>query len=951
MQATLDVGELVEVVGLQALDDCPSEWLGVVSWDGRASDLNGQRGQVLQFHEGSGLWLVATFGAVLVGVREQCLRPLDSADVGDFDVAFGPKSDSGILGKEIVACLLRKGHALCKLFVSPADLKAIVTVANMCVDDSLFERLAQELEPGYLGRDCTGKTMIFDLDGDCEDFVRESPLRVVEDAVASAGQILGPYANDDLGFNIHSRSNSLLALPFDGDEDSYVSPDLENDEAANFLGMMWRSKLLVIVNVGPGVGTLTLFAKGEGDQDFSVTVQPGVLALVLVDRYKFSYVPEGQSLTVRSFFLDSPRHNVISISDPTRFDTLNVSAAVPPPSQKDPIAVCALSTRYAFGASDPSILWFLYGKAAMDSFIPIPFTRWDHKQYYEEGADQNSGKAYTKHGGFSDGIELFDTKFFDISPAEARTMDPTQRQVLEVAYVALSGGGWTKKHLQAQPEQVAVFVGLDKNEWNAIPKDTSGGFGASSSANAITSNRFSYVMNLKGASMTIDTACSASLVCTHTAKLYLLAKHWDPCVGSVVCGVNLMISPFTFVGTCGAGMLSHHGRCFTYNQSADGYAKGESTAAHCLKREGYDKEKHFGLMAGSQANQDGRSASMTAPNGPSQERCNRAVLRECSLAPPEVDACECHGTGTSLGDPIEVGAYQKVMTSEPRNEPVFITTCKSNIGHCEGSAGISGFIKCVLMGMHAECCPNVHMSALNPHLDIAGFPCNILTENVLSRCETSYNGVLSFGFGGTNACAQIYGTNVRTSRGALSKDVYKVFIQKIQDAPPQEVTITGDDWEDWEMGGLVRNPRPDETVDIDIDEDGDVTYTRRPKEPLYLGNSYYLTGSFNDWGYQALEVDSLLAGLHTGVVTLGPGGEVSFQVVADEDPEMTFRPECEFCPVKSSPVEGPSRATREQCWCILGQEGERYRIEFFRSESDSLSVVWVRAGEEKQTTS
>merc|ERR1719221_2074192 len=138
-------------------------------------------------------------------------------------------------------------------------------------------------------------------------------------------------------------------------------------------------------------------------------------------------------------------------------------------------------------------------------------------------------------------------------------MDPTQRQVLEVSYTALADAGWNKKHLQSRPEQIAVFVGLDKNEWNGLPKDTSGGFGASSSANAITSNRFSYCMNLKGASMTIDTACSASLVCTHTAKLYLLAKHWDPCCGSICGGVNLTISPFTFCGACGAGMLSHNG--------------------------------------------------------------------------------------------------------------------------------------------------------------------------------------------------------------------------------------------------------------------------------------------------------------------------------------------------------------------------------------------------------
>merc|ERR1719326_1525113 len=264
-----------------------------------------------------------------------------------------------------------------------------------------------------------------------------------------------------------------------------------------------------------------------------------------------------------------------------------------------------MCTRYAFGADEPSSLWSIWRHACVDTFIKFPKARWDPDLYYEEEAGPESGKSYTCHAGFSDGIEMFDNKFFDISPAEAKGMDPTQRQVLEVSYVSLSKGGFQKKQLMQKPQQIAMFVGLDKNEWQNIPKDISGGFAASSAANAITSNRFSYTMNLKGASMTIDTACSASLVCTHTSKLYLLHKQWDPCVASITCGVNLLLSPASFIGCCGAGMLSHNGRCFTYNQSADGYARGESTAAHCIKNETYDfKERHtMSMIAGSQVNQ------------------------------------------------------------------------------------------------------------------------------------------------------------------------------------------------------------------------------------------------------------------------------------------------------------------------------------------------------------
>merc|ERR1719247_3872444 len=148
-------------------------------------------------------------------------------------------------------------------------------------------------------------------------------------------------------------------------------------------------------------------------------------------------------------------------------------------------------------------LWTMYRHGGMDSFTKFPSARWNCDDYYAPDATADSGLSYTCHGGFSDGIELFDNKFFDISPAEAKGMDPTQRQVLEVAYISLAGGGFQKKDLMKKQQQIAVFVGIDKNEWVSMPKDIAGGFASSSSANAITSNRFSYVMNLKGASMTL----------------------------------------------------------------------------------------------------------------------------------------------------------------------------------------------------------------------------------------------------------------------------------------------------------------------------------------------------------------------------------------------------------------------------------------------------------------
>lgn len=573
MPPTLMVGQLVEISGLKELANTPTEWRRG-SDDGRR-DVNGQRGQLTEWDEQGQQWMVATFGASMVSIKEECLRPLTAADVEGFDIALGPASNMQVMGTELATHLSRKGSALCKLFISPDDLQDMVAAADRCLDEGAFSRLASELEPGYLGKEGTGKTFGFDLESpETADFVRDSALRIAEEAISTVGTILRPFSEAACGFDMYSRSMTMLSLPFDGDEDMYPPPELENEDAASYLTMLWRAKLMVLFNAGPGPASLTLLEKTEGGRaQPPVVVQPGMLVLFSMDRFKFVYRPEGKALLLSTFFLDTPREFTI---DNIFGNMSSLTGAVSGPAMplslpgKEHVSVVSMGTRYAFGADEPWKVWVGYAKAGWDTMTRHPQSRWDCDLYYEPGADQTSGKSYTCHGGFSDGIELFDCKFFDISPAEARGMDPTQRQVLEVSYISLQGAGFNKRQLQQKPAMIAFFCGLDKNEWQGIPKDSQGGFGASNSANAITSNRFNYCMNLKGASMTIDTACSSSLVAQHTGKLYLNHKHYDPCEAVIVCGVNLSLSPMSYIGCCAAGMHSHLGRCFTYNFSADG---------------------------------------------------------------------------------------------------------------------------------------------------------------------------------------------------------------------------------------------------------------------------------------------------------------------------------------------------------------------------------------------
>jgi polyketide synthase-associated protein len=934
MPATLIAGQLVEINGLK-------ESVPAADGFGDAKvEANGQKGQLTEWDEATSKWTVATFSADMVALEETYLRPLTTADVQGFDVALGPASDLSVLGTEIADALARQGHALCKLFVSPGDLQEMQSTADKLVEDGLFERLAGELEPAYLGKDCTGKVLSVDF-AEPPEALSASSLKLLDDAISSVGTMLQPYTMEEFGFEVYSCSKTMLCMPFTGDEDAYELPDLGNEDAANFLSMMWRAKVMVIANAGQGEASLTLIPKQEGEGQPVLTVPPGMLALFSVERYSFSYKTVGKAVAMTAFLLDAPKEFVVNDLSGD-FSALSGAMSGPGPPKQNQVSVVSLSERYAFGVDEPWKLWLAYAKGGWDSIIRHPFQRWDCDMYYHPDADQTSGVSYTCHGGFSDGIELFDCRFFDISPAEARGMDPTQRQVLEVSYVALQHAGFSKKSLQAKSANVAWFVGLDKNEWNGMPKDTSGGFGASNSANAITSNRFNYCLNLKGASMTIDTACSSSLVASHTAKLYLLHKHYDPCEAVGICGVNLSMSPHTYIGCCGAGMHSHIGRCFTYNFSADGYTRGEATAATCFKLLNFDREAgHYALLAGSQANQDGRSASLTAPNGPSQERCNSAVLKEIGIMPREVDTTECHGTGTSLGDPIEIGAYRKVMEKDPRDCPVTITSSKSNIGHCEGSAGVSGLTKCVLMCLYGEGTPNCHLAALNPHLDMDGFPGIITSEGAVFKNDCSYNGVLSFGFGGTNACASCWGPNQMTSRSGSAKDVYQVVRKKLETAALPEVTITGDNWEEWEMDGPGRNAKFGDVWDVEFDDDGTITWSKQEKEEPDLGNSYDITGTFNDWGYDSLEEDYGVPGLYYTTIVVGDKGEEQFQIVADQDPSHTFHPDLVRCTAKSAAVCGPDEAKKDLAWCLRGREGDKFRVEFFKSDAGSLSVSWV----------
>lgn len=266
-----------------------------------------------------------------------------------------------------------------------------------------------------------------------------------------------------------------------------------------------------------------------------------------------------------------------------------------------------------------------------------------------------------------------------------------------------------------------------------------------------------------------DTACSSSLVALADGHWNLRPEEPGAVTSTnnvqlqwmLALGVNQLLGPGSWIGLSAPKMLSAHGRCFTFDQSADGFNRGEGFGG-CSLRDMQKAEEtldRYAMLCGSAINQDGRSASMTAPHGPSQQECIRNSLRESGITPADVRMAELHGTGTALGDPIELGALRGVMMwrgpGQRREEPIYKTSAKSNMGHLEATAGIAGFSKCVAMLMHGCCIPNVHLNQLNANADTSMYP--VLFASEMSDTGNSGNvGVSSFGFGGTNARGDVW---------------------------------------------------------------------------------------------------------------------------------------------------------------------------------------------------
>ncbi len=419
-------------------------------------------------------------------------------------------------------------------------------------------------------------------------------------------------------------------------------------------------------------------------------------------------------------------------------------------TQNEPIAIVGIACRLPGGADTPEKLWQLL-RNKHSGITEILSDRWNINTLYHNNPS-TPGKMSTRHGGFIGHLQEFDADFFNIAPREAISLDPQQRLLLEITWEALENTGILPEQLIGS--QTGVFIGISSNDYSTHllqrPITDIDAYLATGNSHSTASGRISYILGLTGPSLAVDTACSSSLVAVHLACQSL---RQGECQLAVAGGVNRILCPEYTINFSQARMLAADGKCKTFDAKADGFVRSEGCGVIILEKLSdalAAKHPILAVIRGSAVNQDGRSSGLTVPNGPAQQAVIRQALKNATLQPSDITYIEAHGTGTALGDPIEIGALGAVFSESHQKSPLLVGSLKTNIGHLEAAAGIAGLIKVVLALKYGEIPPHLHFEQPNPHIPWEQFPIHIPTT-----CTPWHGkkiaGVSSFGFSGTNA--------------------------------------------------------------------------------------------------------------------------------------------------------------------------------------------------------
>jgi len=962
-----------------------------------AIDVNGRVGRAVWWNDDSSTYMVHLFEAIYVAIPEANLKRYDPPKPSDggFDIAW-PSHPEALpdFAWSMSEILEKKGWCLVQMI---ADEDVRKQAVKQVTDFTKFKALKEEFVSDYLGHDGKGRTGFIETeipDPDHVSALRSDALSLFDRNLTNLAAACAPVTYDMLDFHFGDRTKGMLWTSYSSGRDEQVlkpekltEEDVDDGKVEEHIAFLQRRKLCCMMWLENQGGNVTLISRPDLDAaDVTLPLTSKKLLVFRPDMMTYKYNPVGTFAVLQSWILEEPpKLPALTITGDavSKAEAYGILKGRPYP-EGDRVHVMSVMTRLPGDGFGPNEYWSMLLEGT-DGEVSIPFMRWDVDLYCtKEGEPHQFGKAYAQHGGFCrfEQIFSFDNKFFDISDYEAKYMAPGQRIFCEDGYAVMYRAGHSKESLNGQA--IGVFIGDTGSDWtpfNMVEYDIdfngqtvkTGGPATTAmtgASNSVTCSRLMHIFNMKGPTGSADTACSSSLVATGVAMNWMRERRMGPNMKhaesrikeSVAGGVCVQIGPGSYIAMCGLNMISPVGRCFTFDESGDGYARGEGVGLMFLRGSSdfEDTLEQNACMLGCCINQDGRSASMTAPNGPSQQACIAASMREAELEARMINLAECHGTGTALGDPIEVGALRNAM--EPRDFALCLTSSKSNIGHLEGGAGVAGLLKCILMLMAGTCPPNAHCRQLNPHLSVAGFPCFFDTEGIDTHLNSALTGVSSFGFGGTNGRCDIWGQ----ARYGVNKCGELNLDEVDQIAATCPITMGPINSLTGEPIGQPTAERKKYRADVLRDEFAPYDISRyaytggfryrmselpeeedKEEEDLPTDVAPYICGSWSGFT-QMEEMESQGGGWYLATVVLGETRYESFDICLNREKALTIYPAINKAG-SNIWVMGPDDQSDGRKWTIDGRDmevsaGTVYQIHF-KWSTERMQIHWEEASE------
>lgn len=805
-----------------------------------------------------------------------------------YDVSFSSPDPTAAQISSLTSFVSSKGFCAVKWSV-PADTLTAVTddVKRLKLSSSL-KPLSAELDDGFLGAEGSSSML--------SNFESNQGLEALDVQFASITAKMYPVMRAIVGSGAPTTSQTSLHVTGEP-EDEDDRPELSDAECQKHVKLFSSHRLMLVYFLGPGQGTMEMEPFGMlGVNPYVLTSEPGMLLVLRADMLSHRHFSARETSAISCFIsqesadagpVRTPTSELLSSFARERMMALRggvEDAQLVPKEWMEEmgkaqimgpqVALRTLSAKFP-GSWDAKEWWYTT-TAGIDYEVEVPFMRWDVNTNWDP--DPNSYKVFkscAKHCCYMEGLYLFDNKFFSLSPAETKSMDPQQRHILEVSYDALQGAGFTKKLLMRS--LIGVFLGCScQMEWGMIPAEGDGGGAATTGgAASINSNRISFCLGMQGPSYTLDLQAAASMAAIsngYNSQRYQTEKYM-PCHTAIAGGMYLSYVVQNFVLCCAQGFMSNKGRCLTYDATANGWAKGEGLSVCTLQKQGeivdgktvLDDKPTLANLAASAMSHTGAASNLHAPNGPIEQGCIHTALRQAQISASDVDGVEPVGDGRFLFDASEVMACTNAYRLED-SRPLILTAVKTTTGMQHEVTGMAQVIRIVYSlraGMYA---PMNHLAELNQHIDIwsdsdVDRPLQFATESVSASSLKNFMGASARAQGGTVAHI-ILGVDVDAK-------LRPSFVT------PTKLPMLSF----WPGGG------------------GKLEDSFKPRD------SYYILGSWSGFT-EPVPMEKEGKDLYSYVVTIGANCFEQFQICLDGDLDKVLSPEAPLG-VAYSAVQGP----------------------------------------------